>query len=257
MSIDHWEEARRGMALHNSGRPAPTKIAPSRDELGSIVREIWTDHVRETDPHPPPHHLSPFDELLEPDKEVDRRIGERPWAMGLASAALASRQAFGGLSQTVQTQREEILALSATIAILQDELAAAQARAARSSKPLPSLTAMDIEALVYMQTHRDQLTIALAEEDVWDPDATPTWSDRVGPAYFSSATKRRLTALWRAGAIAPTPTDPSWEGAHSDLEMEVSISPHVIQGDKRVRDALNRAREEAEECQGQSLSTDS
>lgn len=47
----------------------------TRDELGKIVRDEWVKFARQ-DPKSPPHHLLPFEELDEKNKEVDRRIGE-------------------------------------------------------------------------------------------------------------------------------------------------------------------------------------
>ena len=47
-----------------------------RDGLGRIVREVWIAWAKEQ-PAPKPSWLVPYDQLNEPDKEVDRRIGER------------------------------------------------------------------------------------------------------------------------------------------------------------------------------------
>jgi len=46
-----------------------------REHLGRMVREIWIVWAREQ-PHPKPSWLKPWEELSEPDREVDRRIGE-------------------------------------------------------------------------------------------------------------------------------------------------------------------------------------
>lgn len=47
-----------------------------RDRLGAIVREVWIAWAKEQ-PTPKPSWLVPYKQLSEPDKEVDRRIGER------------------------------------------------------------------------------------------------------------------------------------------------------------------------------------
>ena len=47
-----------------------------RESLGKIVREVWIEWAKEQ-PDPTPSWLVPREGLSEPDKEVDRRIGER------------------------------------------------------------------------------------------------------------------------------------------------------------------------------------
>lgn len=54
---------------------------PDRERLGRIVREVWVEWAREQ-PSPKPSWLVPWEGLSEPDKEVDRRIGERLFAEG-------------------------------------------------------------------------------------------------------------------------------------------------------------------------------
>lgn len=44
------------------------------DALGRLVREVWVEWAREQ-PNPKPSWLVPYDELSEPDKEVDQLIG--------------------------------------------------------------------------------------------------------------------------------------------------------------------------------------
>jgi hypothetical protein len=46
-----------------------------REKLGRAVRAVWMAWAREQ-PNPKPSWLVPWEELSEPDKEVDRRIGE-------------------------------------------------------------------------------------------------------------------------------------------------------------------------------------
>jgi hypothetical protein len=57
-----------------------------REALGRLVREVWVVWAKDQ-PNPKPHHLAPWDALAEPDREVDRRIGEtllgiRDWRTG-------------------------------------------------------------------------------------------------------------------------------------------------------------------------------
>lgn len=58
----------------------------SREELGRIVREVWVEWAKEQQ-SPKPSWLVPWEGLGEPDKEVDRRIGERLAAEGNAEIA--------------------------------------------------------------------------------------------------------------------------------------------------------------------------
>lgn len=59
----------------------------NREELGRIVRQIWIDFAIEqadiTGVPTKPHHLLSWDELDEADKEVDRRIGEALYKLGV------------------------------------------------------------------------------------------------------------------------------------------------------------------------------
>lgn len=47
----------------------------SRDDFGRRVREIWVKWASEQ-PNPKPSWLVRYQDLPEPEKEVDRRIGE-------------------------------------------------------------------------------------------------------------------------------------------------------------------------------------
>lgn len=46
-----------------------------REDLGIRVREVWVAWAK-TQPNPKPSWLLPWEELSEPDREVDRQIGE-------------------------------------------------------------------------------------------------------------------------------------------------------------------------------------
>lgn len=47
-----------------------------RDRLGQMVRDVWIAWAKEQ-PEPKASWLIPYNQLSEPDKEVDRRIGEK------------------------------------------------------------------------------------------------------------------------------------------------------------------------------------
>ncbi len=57
-----------------------------RELVGKRVRSVWIQWAREQ-PNPKPSWLVPWDRLSEPDKEVDRRIGEELFEMGVKHAA--------------------------------------------------------------------------------------------------------------------------------------------------------------------------
>jgi hypothetical protein len=64
----------RAALASETGEVVPGSRA-HRDQLGRIVRETWVAWAREQ-PAPKPSWLVPWDDLAEPDREVDRRIGE-------------------------------------------------------------------------------------------------------------------------------------------------------------------------------------
>jgi hypothetical protein len=57
-------------------------VNTERDKLGRLVREVWIAWAKEQ-PNPKPSWLVPYDQMAEPDKEVDRRIGETLFRAGL------------------------------------------------------------------------------------------------------------------------------------------------------------------------------
>ena len=57
------------------------RVPSDRESLGQMVRRIWTRWAREQD-DPKPSWLTPWDDLSEPDREVDRRIGEALYLAG-------------------------------------------------------------------------------------------------------------------------------------------------------------------------------
>jgi len=80
-------------ALCGEGRAAVARFARllaaggiDREALGREVRAAWVAWALEQ-PSPKASWLVPWEGLDEPDREVDRRIGERLFAMGAASVA--------------------------------------------------------------------------------------------------------------------------------------------------------------------------
>lgn len=75
--------------------PAPLGLLAStidgRDVLGQRVREVWVEWAREQ-PNPKPSWLLPWEQLSEPDREVDRRIGETLFKMGMNADALVTQK---------------------------------------------------------------------------------------------------------------------------------------------------------------------
>lgn len=61
-----------------------------REALGRIVREVWIKWAQEQ-PNPKPSWLVPYDQLSEPDKDVDNRIGERLFREGIRSLVATYR----------------------------------------------------------------------------------------------------------------------------------------------------------------------
>ena len=90
-AFDAWKVARE------ADPAASADLAPAldREALGRIVREEWIAWAREQ-PNPKPSWLVPWEGLSEPDREVDRRIGER----------LAREGARVAPSEDEQTQAE-------------------------------------------------------------------------------------------------------------------------------------------------------
>jgi hypothetical protein len=73
-------------------RAEKTSPATDREALGQIVREVWIAWAKEQ-PAPKDSWLVPWDGLSEPDKEVDRRIGEQvAWGLRVARDLAAARE---------------------------------------------------------------------------------------------------------------------------------------------------------------------
>ena len=54
---------------------------PSREELGKLVRSVWIEWAKDQH-NAKKSWLLGWEELSEPDKEVDRMIGERLYELG-------------------------------------------------------------------------------------------------------------------------------------------------------------------------------
>lgn len=57
----------------------------TRDELGQEVRRIWVEFANFSQPLKP-KHLIPWEHLDESDKDIDRRIGEKLFLLGIEYA---------------------------------------------------------------------------------------------------------------------------------------------------------------------------
>lgn len=76
-----------GVSVMASGEPVPAGLRVDREALGRRVREVWIEWAREQ-PSPKGSWLLPWENLAEPDREVDRRIGEALVAVGVAAASV-------------------------------------------------------------------------------------------------------------------------------------------------------------------------
>lgn len=91
--FDKLIEAHKLVAPSEATAPAGGVTEDMREFLGKLVRLEWTRWAAEQ-PNPKPSWLKPWNELDEPDKEVDRRIGEAIWRFSFArDAALATQGA--------------------------------------------------------------------------------------------------------------------------------------------------------------------
>lgn len=72
--------SRRAVAQH-------FQTEAKREELGRLVRKVWIEWAR-TQPNPKPSWLKPWSELTDPEREVDRLIGERLFEAGLRAGEM-------------------------------------------------------------------------------------------------------------------------------------------------------------------------
>jgi len=71
-----------------NGRMSEEMSEVPRENLGKIVREVWIEWA-EQQPRAKDSWFTPWDELDEPYKEVDRRIGERLWQLGYLAGVMS------------------------------------------------------------------------------------------------------------------------------------------------------------------------
>ncbi len=85
--------------------PASTcdAVTVYRERLGEVVRNVWIDWAKEQ-LNPKPSWLLPWDKLAEPDREVDRRIGETLFRLGQQDAPTAPRPTtdYAGLVERLE-----------------------------------------------------------------------------------------------------------------------------------------------------------
>lgn len=70
------------------GDPGPVAAPVDRESLGRLVRKVWIGWASEQ-PNPKPSWLVPWEDLSEPDREVDRRIGETLARAGISAGLVA------------------------------------------------------------------------------------------------------------------------------------------------------------------------
>lgn len=75
---------------------------PSREQLGRRVRQVWEQWARQQ-PSPKPSWLVPWEQLTEPEREVDRIIGVEIWG----DCVVAHASAIDELQRKVKRLEEE------------------------------------------------------------------------------------------------------------------------------------------------------
>ena len=84
--------------------PATPPEVGDRDALGREVRRVWIAWAHEQ-PAPKPSWLVPWEELSEPDREVDRRIGEALYRAGAGAPASTPAPAPPALAPCTECSR--------------------------------------------------------------------------------------------------------------------------------------------------------
>lgn len=84
-TCDAWEERDALRARVEALEQGDVPDAQRREVLGRLVRAVWVEWAREQ-PNPKPSWLAPWEALGEPDREVDRRIGETLERVGYGRA---------------------------------------------------------------------------------------------------------------------------------------------------------------------------
>ena len=81
-------------------------FAAHRENLGKLVRAVWIAWAKEQ-PDPKPSWLVPWEGLNEPDKEVDRLIGERLAQEGVDLAMQMAGEALDRLDDALKRAGEK------------------------------------------------------------------------------------------------------------------------------------------------------
>ena len=157
--------------------PAPTAapVALDREALGRRVRTLWVDFARQQ-PNPKPHHVAPWEDLDEPNREVDRIIGETltreavEWAfaavmavpyanaVGPATCIAEARKALRvPVSTTEPRNILEALGQSALVKLADEKATAMQARAEKAEADLATATKRAEEAEAVLTDVRRRL----------------------------------------------------------------------------------------------------
>lgn len=84
----------------------------NRDALGRMVREAWLKWAGQQ-PNPKAHWLHPYDTLSEPDKEVDRQIGEELARFGSQAWTAQNRFLFQDIVAALRAGESNSEALTA------------------------------------------------------------------------------------------------------------------------------------------------
>jgi hypothetical protein len=105
-----------------------------RETLGKLVRQTWIEWAKEQ-PNPKPSWLVEWDNLSEPDQEVDRRIGEAV-AMYVAKESEQSELAMMIISSLQDLVKDFCTYTTKYHKFWQDQLAERQALIDRANRLL-------------------------------------------------------------------------------------------------------------------------
>lgn len=96
-------------AMSETPKPIPMSEEERnrRERLGFLVRVIWMNWASEQ-PNPKPSWLIPWIQLAEPDKEVDRRIGEQLYDAGYKQAIIDNRASLDAAREELRQEREKL-----------------------------------------------------------------------------------------------------------------------------------------------------
>lgn len=140
-----------------------------RESLGILVRETWVDWAREQ-PNSKPHHLLPWDEISEGDREVDRRIGEAVAACALRGEGGSVPECFREWQELPADVRLHVLCSGSYDELARDDRKRAEAIGERCLAEIASSDGAVIEA----SCQTDKATLIQhgdrAAKDQWPSD---------------------------------------------------------------------------------------